>query len=363
MSKPQDVDGVIIRWGHRAERQVQPTKGRASKQKPPRSKIPKPSLASVKRNIAALAKGKPQVMVKVTGGGRSVSTIRAHMTYLTKHGEIQLENEKGEVLAEKDAIEAELDTWCQTSPSIKPMEKLKEDLEPGEKLQRREAVNIVFSMPKGTDPQGVRAAVKALASEHFGERHRYVMALHIDREHPHVHLCIMNRSFVDKQPLDTRKPVLQALRQSFAEQLYHQGIAATATTRATRNAKSYQRTFSEHTGEKDRVIRREHGERQSTPAMNKVAQAERIRFSNAVDALARSADPADRALAEVFVNGPSRPYFNPKEHSAVQRNRRLSAAYLYQSAIGHPDRQRAPQTLARMGDVPSVNVVPPRERD
>jgi hypothetical protein len=49
---------------------------------------------------------------------------------------------------------------------------------------------LVLSMPAGTPPQKVWAAVKNFAREEFGAKHRYVMALHTDESHPHVHMVV-----------------------------------------------------------------------------------------------------------------------------------------------------------------------------
>src|SRR3546814_10714578 len=49
------------------------------------------------------------------------------------------------------------------------------------------AIAMVFSMPPGTDPELVREAVRELAESDMANR-RWVMALHTDEAHPHVHL-------------------------------------------------------------------------------------------------------------------------------------------------------------------------------
>ena len=49
---------------------------------------------------------------------------------------------------------------------------------------------LIFSMPAGTPPEKVQAAVRNFAREEFGLKHRYVMALHTDEPHPHVHVLI-----------------------------------------------------------------------------------------------------------------------------------------------------------------------------
>ena len=48
----------------------------------------------------------------------------------------------------------------------------------------------MFSMPPGTPPDKVLAAVKNFAREEFGLKHRYAMVLHTDEPHPHVHMVV-----------------------------------------------------------------------------------------------------------------------------------------------------------------------------
>ena len=48
----------------------------------------------------------------------------------------------------------------------------------------------MFSMPAGTPPDKVLAAVKNFAREEFGLKHRYAMVLHTDEPHPHVHMVV-----------------------------------------------------------------------------------------------------------------------------------------------------------------------------
>jgi hypothetical protein len=46
----------------------------------------------------------------------------------------------------------------------------------------------MFSMPAGTPPGKVLAAVKNFAREEFALKHPYAMVLHTDEPHPHVHM-------------------------------------------------------------------------------------------------------------------------------------------------------------------------------
>jgi len=93
--------------------------------------------------------------------------------------------------------------------------------------------NLILSMPKGTDPQKLLAASRDFAREELALKHRYVLALHTDRDHPHVHLVIKAVSEQGER-LNIRKATLRDWRAQFARQLRARGVAANATERAVR---------------------------------------------------------------------------------------------------------------------------------
>jgi len=100
--------------------------------------------------------------------------------------------------------------------------------------------NLVFSMPKGTPPDKLHAAVKAFATETFGLRHRYAMALHTDQGHPHVHLIVKARSEHGER-LNIYKATLREWRRHFASCLRQLGVEANATERAVRGSRHQNR--------------------------------------------------------------------------------------------------------------------------
>lgn len=100
----------------------------------------------------------------------------------------------------------------------------------------RLAHKLVFSMPPGTSPEKVLTAVQNLCREEFALKHRYVMALHTDSSHPHVHVVLKAKSEQGKR-LNIHKPTLKEWREKFAHHLRAQGVVASATPRAFRNQK------------------------------------------------------------------------------------------------------------------------------
>jgi hypothetical protein len=93
--------------------------------------------------------------------------------------------------------------------------------------------NLIFSMPSGTPPTKVLQAVRKLAQNEWALKHRYIMVLHTDAPHPHVHVVLKARS--EQGPrLNIRKATLRDWRQQFATNLREFAVAANATERAVR---------------------------------------------------------------------------------------------------------------------------------
>lgn len=169
----------------------------------------------------------PEVMVRVSGGGKTSQHVKAHFDYISRNGKLDMVNDQGELIRGKDQVGDLFDSWDM-------------DLSKGQgKL--KQAFNVVLSMPAGTDPQKVLAAAQGFARETLYGKHQYAMVLHTPETdphkdappHPHVHLIIKAEGY-DGRRLHIRKATLQAWRETFAEQLRDRGIEANATPRSVR---------------------------------------------------------------------------------------------------------------------------------
>lgn len=218
-----DLDGILITWGDRlfypGNRIVQVR--------------PQPKLAAsgahqranaIRQRIeATVVRRAPQVMVKVTGGGRSMAAIAAHFRYISKNGRLEIEDQRGESMQGKHSLHHLADEWRMGGARIP------EDAEPG---QRREAFNIMLSMPRGTDPLIVQRAAREVAQAELSD-HKYVMVLHDHQANPHVHISVRAVSRLGKR-LNPRKNDLHRWRETFAEKLRGYGVEAEATRQTTR---------------------------------------------------------------------------------------------------------------------------------
>ena len=179
--------------------------------------------------IARTVRRAPEVMVKVTGGGRSTGAVAAHFAYISGKGRIDIETDEGQRI-DKEGQRELLKGWHL-------------ELTPGQYRKRSDtqhaprplklAHNIVLSMPRPTPPDKVLAAARVFAREHFGAKHQYAMALHTHQEHPHVHLVVKAEGR-DGLRLHIDKAMLREWREHFAELMRAQGVPANATPRVVR---------------------------------------------------------------------------------------------------------------------------------
>ena len=180
--------------------------------------------------IARTVRRTPEVMVKVTGGGKSGGAVAAHFAYISRKGELEIETDDGRHVTGKEDTKALLNDWhldliagqYRWEPKTAP------------DARRVKLVhNIVFSMPSPTPPAKVLAGAKHFAQEKFGLQHRYAMVLHTDQPNPHVYMVVKAESELGHR-LHIDKPMLRQWREDFAQAMREQGIAANATPRVIR---------------------------------------------------------------------------------------------------------------------------------
>jgi len=170
-------------------------------------------------------------MVKVLSKGASdLKAVRKHLDYIGRKGELDLETDDGEKLRGAQVGKELLEDWDLELDEHRN----KSDLvaRPGNQPPRL-VHKVMFPMPAGTPPDKVLAAVRNFCREEFALKHRYVMALHTDEPHPHVHVVIKAVS-EQGQRLLIRKATLREWRAEFARHLRALGVPANATQRYVR---------------------------------------------------------------------------------------------------------------------------------
>lgn len=330
MKGPQ-VDGVLVQWGERLF--YPPNRIVKSLPTPRLDTLMRRKAAVIRQRIEATVRRAPQVMVKVTGGGRGMAAIAAHFRYISKNGRLDIEDDREVVRNGKEAVRDLVDQWRYGGSRI------------DDEGHRREAFNIMLSMPAGTDAELLKKAAREFAQVEL-TGHRYVMVLHEHQANPHVHLSVKAEGISGKR-LNPRKADLQRWRETFAEKLRGWGIEAEATRQATRGeSRRYEPLW--------RLKAREEGRVRVQPAMaNAAAPASRGRadamlsWAHILNALAASEVDGDRELAmriSSFVR--SSTVFRAAEHRQRQQ--------------GEQEPRESP--TARVHDVPRGQARPSLER-
>jgi hypothetical protein len=188
-----------------------------------------PFTAAQIEQIRRTVRRTPEVMVKVTGGGRKIGVVAAHFAYISHHGELALETDNGQQVHGEGQRELFRSWHLELSRGQYRQRNAAGSDTPEIKLVH----NITLSMPAPTPSKAVLAAAKVFAREKFGAQYPYAMALHTHQPHPHVHLVVKAEA-IDGRRLRIDKAMLREWRQDFAQMMRDQGIAANATSRSAR---------------------------------------------------------------------------------------------------------------------------------
>jgi len=331
MNSGQHIDGVLVQWG---ERLFYPG-NRIVKAAPlPRLDMGlRRKAAAIRKRIEATVRRAPQVMVKVTGGGRGMAAIAAHLRYISKNGRLEIEDDREVVRTGKEAVRDLADQW-RYGGSLIP-----------EEGYRREAFNIMLSMPAGTNATLLQKAAREFAqTELVG--HRYVMVLHEHQANPHVHLSVRAEAASGKR-LNPRKADLQRWRETFAQKLRGWGIDAEATRQASRGeSRNFEPLW--------RIKAKEEGRLRTASVAMKTGRAVTLSRADAMaswahimKALAASEVAGDRQLAErigSFVRGMP---FVREQMGQRQRDAQHAGPQFRQQTLPGRETDKPPQQITR----------------
>lgn len=288
--------------------------------------------------IAARA---PEVMVKVTGRTRDSAHLRAHLDYISRNSQLELEGADGSVIVGRRDVADLADDWSTAARA-----------DPSRRKNSPVSHSVILSMPAGTNEIAVRDAARSFAADMFAGRHDYVFTLHTDTPRPHVHLAICSRGHTSER-LNPKKADLELWRQTFAQALRDRGVEAEATPRRARGVtRKAERTplrkirDRQEAGEGQMAQVRRSAYREAAGAAFQ-GQTERTFWEQRIMArqqavrglyltqaqlLGRSSDPADRTLGakvEAFVRGMPQP---DTQRLALARELRAANARLGRNA-------------------------------
>lgn len=163
-----------------------------------------------------------QVMVKKTSYSTSGGKLAEHLDYISRQGENEVLDRDGNSFS-KDANPREALQLYGREMVIDSQRRKSAKGQP----RKRVSMNLMLSMPGGTDKRRFELGVSDFLAREFGE-HDYVYTFHGDRDHYHAHAAIgmLGR---DGKWLHPTMADFMKWRQDFADSLLRHGISASAT--------------------------------------------------------------------------------------------------------------------------------------
>ena len=170
-------------------------------------------------------KKQTEVVVKITGASRNFGSLKAHLRYISRNGELQVEINTNEVFQGRENLKDLADSFNDYKQDI-PTESFLRD---NNLKEKREALHIVFSMRDIThaSPSKIKESAMKTIDELYPNNH-YAIAFHGDTDNPHCHLVLKVKDINGKRiKIDN----YHKIREKFAENLSDLGVEATATKR------------------------------------------------------------------------------------------------------------------------------------
>ena len=109
--------------------------------------------AAIRAQITRTTQKTPEVMVKITskmGAGKGMVAIANHLDYISRNGKVQLEDHEGRLLNSRADVKDIKNDWAQDISEV---------------TKRRETINVIFSMAKGTPAAEVKEEKKVEKKE------------------------------------------------------------------------------------------------------------------------------------------------------------------------------------------------------
>ncbi len=246
----------------------------------------------VRQKLQAMVRRSPQVVVKLVRAPKGMKGISNNLTYISRDGQLEIEDQDGQVILGKEAVADLKAEWRDGGMPIAADSTM------------RDAFHLVLSMPTRTDPLSVQRAARDFATREFSG-FQYAMVLHTfetdpdphPSRHPHVHLTVKAAS-LEGVRLNPRKADLQRWREGFAEALREHGIEATTTSRIHRT--THERWRVQHLRDRTTQARVLDRQKRVTDTPGKLREVMH-HYEQVMRTLARSDRGEDRQLATDLV--------------------------------------------------------------
>ena len=324
------------------------------------------SQAEARAKLERIVRKAPEVMVKISGKQRGAAHLAEHFGYISRHGKLEVRSSEGEIITDEKRLKVIAADWDMLDQAMNPYGK-----------DRPTSMSMVLSMPGGTtDAATIHDAVQAFARVEFEGQFAYMVALHTDTDHPHVHLTVATQG-EDGTRFNPRKADLHHWRESFAHELRQRGVAAEATPRRARGhvqkrVRSPALHLEARTAEQGRGLDIHRLTEERAAEFASSAEPERrpedvaalsrqklIRgaYAQAAAALAATCKEDDLALAEDVTS------FVAAMPPAVSRRLERAREIIMAERAAGGGVERSPETGSESGKTPDRERPKPRDRD
>jgi hypothetical protein len=146
-----------------------------------RLSTPQARATYVRQKLQAMVRRAPQVVVKLVRAPKGMKGISNNLTYISRDGQLEIEDQDGQVILGKDAVADLKAEWRDGGMPIAADSTM------------RDAFHLVLSMPTRTDPLAVQRAARDFAKQEFSG-FQYAMVLHTFETDPdpiplRIHMC------------------------------------------------------------------------------------------------------------------------------------------------------------------------------
>ncbi|HHW7568676.1 TPA: MobP1 family relaxase [Mannheimia haemolytica] len=162
-----------------------------------------------------------EVMIKITSKSKNLKSLKNHLDYISRNGDIPIEDEQGLVYFGKEDIRNLRDNFRDNGVKIKKKGELKREVS--------QTINMVFSMRshKDVSPKKLKKSVHATLKKLYPD-HMYSLAYHGDTDNPHCHVVLKVADGLNNR-LNLNLYDLQQMRNKFAHYLRSLSVEAKAT--------------------------------------------------------------------------------------------------------------------------------------
>lgn len=161
----------------------------------------------------------PKVVVKITSNSKNANSLKSHIDYISRDGNLEIIDSDYIRYNGKDEIKFLKDNFINDG-EIPP----KSD----KKREYRETFNMVFSMKELKDYElsNFKDAIFDTMKKNFPNNY-FALAMHTDTDNPHCHICLKVKDFNGKR-VDIRKAKLNKIKIDFSDELNTRGIESSS---------------------------------------------------------------------------------------------------------------------------------------